>query len=291
MSNDIYNINLSILQAHPYFDEKKFTKFFPNLVKEIYTNTAFLNNYNPTFSERRYCYENKVTELVKCKICGEKINYIKSYGYKQTCCKNCFYEYMRTEAVKKSKKTKLIKHGDENFNNIEKQKSHRTKEWEILRGYKISNTKRQKSDDEKQKHIEKIKNTKLKRYGDENFNNPVKMFQTKSNNISNGLKYKHTIPNTLYIIYSKELNLIKIGVTSNITRRLNEIKKDFKITDIEKLNIIKYQNTVKLLETENRLHKLFENYNIKLKEGGGKTEWYDIIIKKYLIISKFIQGI
>ena len=85
--------------------------------------------------------------------------------------------------------------------------------------------------------------------------------------------------NMLYLLYSKELDLYKIGVTSDLYTRVRHIKKDMGITS---LKIVYSITNASYLERE--LHKKFSYLNVPIKRKQIHKEWFkcdDEIINEY----------
>ena len=106
-----------------------------------------------------------------CKVCNKPTKFLSILrGYAPTCSKTCSQINARThitadsiqQAINNSRKTKLEKYGDENYNNQTKSKQ----------------TKLEKYGDEYYSNQEKAKQTKLEKYGDEYYSNREKAKQT-----------------------------------------------------------------------------------------------------------------
>jgi len=95
----------------------------------------------------------------KCVICKKETKFISlEKGYKQFCSRTCIYEWEKIHFDELSEERK---------NNI------------LMKGLKISNAKKNKTEEEKEKIKQKVKQTKLERYGDENYINLELMRKTK----------------------------------------------------------------------------------------------------------------
>ena len=71
-------------------------------------------------------------------------------------------------------------------------------------------------------------------------------------------KYINDDISSLYLLYSKKLNMLKIGITKqDINKRLSSIKKDINDSDIEVLCIKEYLGYL-----ERDLHKMFKEDNV-----------------------------
>lgn len=56
------------------------------LLNEVFEKTKFLNEYNVEINERIYCILNDITEIVKCKYCGNKATFDRiNTGYNDIC--------------------------------------------------------------------------------------------------------------------------------------------------------------------------------------------------------------
>ena len=137
MSNDIYDKNIELLKQHINLSEEKIKNNYIELYKDILLKTSFL--INPTFSERKYCYINKIKEIQKCCICDNSVSFRKCYGYHKCCSKKCMNIYEKTIAHEKNYQTKLKKYNNGNYNGCEKVKIDKEKRGKI--GEKISQTK------------------------------------------------------------------------------------------------------------------------------------------------------
>ena len=74
----------------------------------------------------------------------------------------------------------------------------------------------------------------------------------------------------------KRLKIIKIGITSNLNKRIKDIKRESNIKD--NIEISFSQKITKPWKIECLLHKKYLTYNKPLLIGGGRTEWFDDII-------------
>lgn len=84
---------------------------------------------------------------------------------------------------------------------------------------------------------------------------------------------KHSIPNRLYVLKCRETNLIKIGITSDINRRLREIGLEYCST----LFYSDIDSTTSIRELEKFLHqKLQHNRVTNLQAKSGCTEFFQI---------------
>ena len=119
-----------------------------NHCRELYIKTNYnefyeyiINNYPKelSFGEKLYWFYNNITEQPKCKKCGNKTKFVNALkGYSDYCCKKC--SNSSNEKITKTKQTNNIRFG--------------------------GNAPACSKD-----VINKMKQTNLERYGDENFNN------------------------------------------------------------------------------------------------------------------------
>ncbi len=80
----------NIIEDNKFLSEFRFSSLYPQLYNEILEYTSFLNQINPSFSERKYCYINRIDKFLYCPICGNRLKYKDSYtGYQKTCSKKC----------------------------------------------------------------------------------------------------------------------------------------------------------------------------------------------------------
>lgn len=115
-----------------------------------------------------------------CRSCKVALTCLDRYGVTNSCNKpgvnHEFTEEMKLLVNKKRKATKLAKYGDENYNGVRKEY---TKEEKALIGNKISRTKLNFSESKKSDIREKIRTTKLEKYGDKFYNNSNKISETR----------------------------------------------------------------------------------------------------------------
>jgi len=169
-----------------------------NLITERGLNPSLIRKISETTEELHLIY-NELTEVPKCSG-GNKCKF-KSFtkGYLSVCgdmkCQCYKDRYKRTqqtlkktnlekygvectfsskECREKANKTKLEKYGDENYNNpksISETLKNKTDEEIRIVHEKAKITSLQKYGDATYRNIEKCKQTKLEKYGDENYNN------------------------------------------------------------------------------------------------------------------------
>ena len=165
------------------------------------------------------------SEIGKCLNCGKQVKYISFSKYNIYCCKKCRQEYehrhpeMMQALELKRKQTCLKKYGAEsssaNKETIEK----------------IKKTKLERYGDSNYNNIEKCKKTKLDLYGDSNYNNFDSAKQT------NFEKYgaEYTFKSDLVKQKIKETNLERYGVEN--PNQCDLIKEKLKQTNLERYGV------------------------------------------------------
>lgn len=211
---------------------------------------------------------------VCCDICLEKnvvefrqLNGVDKYSCRKCAARNRKKPNKRTEEEKviineKTKKTKLEKYGNENYQNIDK----------------IKVTKLEKYGNPHFNNIEKTRKTKKEKYGNENFNNQVKKNETLrikygNENYNNPEKRKDTLiklygdPHFNNQPKKEETCLLTYGV-----RHTNQVP------DImTKINISSYKT---------KLHELGLNY-----QGSYELDFLDMCLIENIKIEKFVGNI
>jgi hypothetical protein len=85
--------------------------------------------------------------------------------------------------------------------------------------------------------------------------------------------------NILYLLYSKELDLYKIGITSDLYTRIRHIKNEM---GIKSLGIVFSITNASYLEK--KLHKKFDYLNVPIQRKSLHREWFrydDKIINEF----------
>lgn len=112
-----------LINNHPtsYFNlltSNRFVKIWSDIIEK----TKFLDEYfTPNAATRVFYYIHKFTSILKCNTCGKDYlkqisnNSWKSYVY---CCNRCAQK--SPDTIAKTKNTKLERHGDPNYNNMDK---------------------------------------------------------------------------------------------------------------------------------------------------------------------------
>ncbi len=153
--------------------------------------------------EKLYKYINSIKEAPICKLCGGNVMFYNvRKGYATYCSMDCRNKdndlkligdknpMKNKNVVDKSKKTKLIKYGDEHYNNKEQQ--YKTKEKKYDDKYynnrlKARKTSLYKYGTENYTNRELAKKTSFNKYDDEYYNNRKK--HVKTNNEKYGIEY------------------------------------------------------------------------------------------------------
>jgi hypothetical protein len=133
-----------------------------------------------------------------CRVCGKRLKNI----LRQVCSYKCLSRYH--DRVLKIKQTKLARYGNENYNNS-KSISKTRKSWSsefksIMYGTQYATKLKNRPDDPV--NAAKTKQTKLARYGSENYNNQEKTKKTNFNRY--GVFSTFQAPNTLKKLYSEQ---------------------------------------------------------------------------------------
>jgi hypothetical protein len=184
--------------------ENWFHQNHPEKHREIIEYSKNLGYQDISFKEKIVFYFLGLKERPKCKTCGEDIKFRnrldKPYG--EFCSLKCINEN-KDEMNSRIKKTMKSKYGvdyyPEHVDFIKKQKK----------------TKLERYGDDKYTNIEKQKNTKLERYGDKNYNNFLKYKNTCLNrygteNYSTSNSFKNKIIENFKGIYP-DVDFIDIG--------------------------------------------------------------------------------
>lgn len=94
-------------------------------------------------------------------------------------------------------------------------------------------------------------------------------------------KFENDYAGTVYVILFEELNLVKIGVSSNIKNRFRILAKDF-----GNFKTMFLYNVNKIFFLENFLQTKFKKQNVHLKYGCGRTEFFQSSILNDKIFSE-----
>jgi hypothetical protein len=204
--------------------EKWLSKNHPDLYKQIIDYSSSFD-LNLSFKEKIWFFFQKIKERPKCVTCSNELKFRERFDnpYGEFCSLNCInsndeemkkrqtktfiekynveYYPKHTDFIKKQKKTKLEKYGNENFNNIEK----------------VKKTKENKYGNENFNNIEKQKQTCIIKYNSENY--------STSNNYKNLIKenYRKLYPNLNFLDIEKEFVTLKCdecGVISKVSKQL-----------------------------------------------------------------------
>lgn len=203
--------------------EKWFSKNYPDEYNNI-NNYCSVLNIDLNFKEKIWFYYNKLTERPKCKTCGNEINFRNRFDtpYGEFCSLNCINNN-REEMIKRQKKSFNEKYGVDFYPQHE----------DFI--YKQKQTKLERYGDENYNNIEKGKNTRLKKYGDENYVNIEKYKKTclerygdenysKSQNFKDNinLNFKLLYPNKSFININKydvDIECSKCNMIYTVTKQ------------------------------------------------------------------------
>lgn len=159
--------NQSVCDAIKYFLRKdgKFNKRKFNRDNSIQKTILELNYKYDSVDELAYCINKNIVEKPCCPVCGKQLKFLISKSRFQNHCSNSCAT--KDENVQeKSKKTKLERYGDENYNNSKKMKE------TMFERYGCYGTFCNKS------LKEKVNKTCLEKYGSSTYNNPNKTTET-----------------------------------------------------------------------------------------------------------------
>ena len=243
--------------------------------KDFYNkiNTAFIGD---KFGEKLYRYINNDTDLGKCKNCGGETKF-KSFvvGFNLYCCKKCsnaatgvvraitLKEINQKNRINYYETKKCVVCGNE-FESLKfrKQKCCNAK----CSGIYVAS---------RPNRVNKIKKTKLEKYGDAAYVNAEKAKQTclERYGVDNVFKFR----NIKALI--KEVNVEKYG--TEFPSQVKEVKEKIKDTNIRKYGV---ENPSKLASTKNKIKETFtKNYGVSniFKHKETMQSVYDENIKKY----------
>jgi hypothetical protein len=192
--------------------EKYLSQHYPDLYKKMMEFKLKINDSEKeTFKELIYRYYKKDTENKKCS-CGNDPKFISiEKGYSKYCSTKC----SNINSVEKVKESKLINHGDPNYNNKEK----------------FTRSMSKKSKEEMQEILEKRRSTKLKKYGDPNYTNVKKIQESKRESIIGNIRKKtetydvdviEILENSAYLIKCNKCNKESALLNSRINSRLRK---------------------------------------------------------------------
>jgi len=137
-----------------------------------------INNYTETsvFKEKIYMFYHNMVEIPKCETCGRKVKFHgHKKGWGRYCCSTCA---QKDPTVREKHNTTCKERYGEDY----KQK--------IVE--KAKQTKKERYGDENYNNTDKVRQTKKERYGDENYNNSEKAMETNMQKY--GGKYKILSP-------------------------------------------------------------------------------------------------
>ena len=238
--------------------------FIKNHLKEYESIINYCGNKLPkdsSFKEKIWFYFNQLTNTPKCQSCNSDVKFSERFdrGYNQFCSLECAnnsglllekqkssnlknhgveYYTQHKDFVKKQKQTKLVKHGDENYNNINQ----------------IRKTKLDRYGDEKWVNVNKAKETNLKKYG---VDNPSKSEEIVNKIISKfNDKYGYNSPSQSPEIKEK----IKLSI-------LNKIKSKFQSNEFVNYDFNKSEYELNCLKCNSNYHISMPLYNERNRLG------------------------
>lgn len=248
------------------FNIKKFLKRDkPDFWNKILEATAFLGE-SVTTGERLYCILNNITEVVLCKHCHKNpVRFNLSRGYYDYCSISCGAKAQMIRQgfihcnIEKIRQTRMAKYG-----------SYHPKDFKE----KVKRTKLKNHGDENYVNVEKAKQTKKEKYNNENYTNHEKMLKTKEerygnvyyNNVEKIKQTKQVFSNEKNeLINEKRINTVKEKYGVEHITQLEKIKNKTRQTCFEKYGV---STTLLLPKTRNSLIKnlKYKSYQNLLKQ-------------------------
>ena len=169
-----------------YFTKKVFNYYRPSLYRDILKFTAFLDKQKSDFCTRLHCILEDITEIPRCKTCGKELKakcWKLSHSIPQFCSRSCNGKSEeRKERNRVRRQSMTLEERLAEHNRL----SERQKQWYEVPGnrerrlQKMRQTKKERYGDEKYVNVEKIKQTKLEKHGDQNYSNREKAKQTNA---------------------------------------------------------------------------------------------------------------
>lgn len=216
---------------------------YPSTYNHLMEYTSFLDD-SYSFFERKYYFLNKIDKPILCPICGRPIHIVNNVCIPSTCgSKECYSKNISNKIKLRNQTTDCLSRISQslrdNWNN--------------------------KTDDTER--VNKIKQTKLSRYGDSNYNNKEKLIQTLKNRTKEEIE------------------------SSNNKRKLNRneevIKEKRKNTMIKKYGVTSYSKTDKyklLFQEESFLaQRKLKEYNTKKKNKSFNISRPEDVVYEKLV--------
>lgn len=282
---------------------KWFSKNYPQKYNDIIKYCESLNINDLNFKEKVWLYFNQLKERPKCLTCNKEVKFRNRFDkpYGDFCTIECAnenkvemlkrqktsinkkygvdYYPQHKDFISKQRNTKLLKYGDENFNNVNKSKK--------TRGLKYG-------DDNYNNHL-KYKETCMSKYGDDNY--------SKTNNYKNKIinNFKSLYPNVNFVDINKWVVIIKCdkcGNESEVSKQLlyerykrnydicttcnpigNRNRGGYEIELVDMLNEmgIKCETNIKLPDKKTEIDILLTDHNIGLEING--LYWHNELFK------------
>lgn len=235
--------------------------------------------------ERIFCILNGILEYPKCLECSKDVHFLRSGKYSKTCTNSCGVKFLGTQD--KIKSTKLERYNNSTFNNPEKMKETCLERYSVEHTSKIEENRILAKESTFEKfgnynNIEKIRCTNLERYGVDNVSKTKEVKDKISLSISESYKNRKINENdyvgVVYILHFKDLDLIKIGLTSDFEKRSKQLKRDF-----GKFSIIQLIKSSECFKLEQEFHLKYNNYRVCLDDGCGRTEFFSVEITEMLL--------
>jgi hypothetical protein len=282
--------------------EKWLSKNYPQVYNSIIEYTTKLG-LEMSFKEKIWFYYNKLTQRPKCLTCTGEITFRDRFDkpYGEFCSLTCINQN-KSEMVKRQRKTfqqkygvdfypkhndftkkqkesKLLKYGDENYNNTEKSK--------ITRLEKYGN--------ENYNNIDKTKKTCLELYGDENY--------SKTNHYKNKINetFRTLYPDIDFVDIKKEKVVIKCvecGKNTEFSKQLlyERYKRGYDVcTECNPIGFsnrsgyedeicefltsidVKYETNKKIINKRTEIDIYLPEYNLGIEMNG--VYWHNELFK------------
>jgi len=249
-------------KLNPYIFDNRSKIYNEQITTKILEYTETFNQYKSTFKERVYVLLNDIEDRPKC-FCGNPTIF-KGKWYTEYCSTKCQHTSPKRLGNIKEKwanKTKEEKDTHVKRNKESKLRNHGNENYNNPK--KISETWSNKSEEEIQDFANKGKATKLEKYGAENYCNKEKILETKANFSE---EKKEEIKDKI-----KETCMERYGTTSPL--QSPEVLEKIKQTWIENFG---YEHPMKCPEYKEKLmNTKIENNtlpsNLEIREKSSKT--------------------
>jgi len=267
---------------------------------ELVKLTSFIpGKSRSTIQMRAYCLKNNIIEIPKCKECTNDVNWQEGAKYfGKFCSRKCSTEYLKKNS--KAPGTDLFFKREIKLLDVQSNF--------IPRCYNGKNVNGRLMTEEIKNKVKLL--TPFLDFKDATMSERIFCIDNKigenpkcwcGNNLtfskSNGFHYSQfcsnkcskrafyittgkigeDYPGSVYILYFNEHKAVKIGLSTDVNSRFQELKRDF--GNFEIIQLIETE-ACKTLEFE--LHERFSEYRLCLEEGSGRTEFFKEEILKLI---------